>query len=304
MRQFIVKRVLQGLFTLFALSVVVFILARVGGDPVYLLVGLDAPPEVVEAARHELGLDEPLIVQYGIFIKDALTGDFGDSILYRKPALDLVLDRLPNSIKLVAFASVFSIPIGLLIGILCAVKRNKPIDILGRIVAVLGQSLPGFWIALMLIMFFSERSTLLPVGEMGGLDHYILPSLSLGAFLVAGIARMTRSSMLEVLSADYIVSAKARGIPQHTVILKHALRNALIPVITFGAMMIVGMMGSSVVVETVFDWPGVGRLAYQTALAADYSVIQLIVLFMGAIFIVSNLLVDILYAWIDPRIRY
>jgi peptide/nickel transport system permease protein len=292
------------MLTLVGLSMVVFSLARVGGDPVALLVGFDAPPEVREAKRQELGLDRSLPVQYWLYMKDVVTGDFGDSLYYNQPAVDVVMDRFPNTLKLVAVAAGFGIPIGLLLGILCAIKRNKVFDILGRTMAVIGQSLPSFWIGIMLILFFSMRWEIFPAAGMGGPSHYVLPPIAMAAFLVAGVTRLTRSSMLEVLGSDYITFARARGAPESLVILKHALRNASIPVLTFTAPMVAAMIANAVVTETVFAWPGVGRLAYEATLGKDFAVIQLIVLLLGTMLIFVNLLTDILYSWFDPRIRY
>ncbi len=304
MQRYIVKRILLGILTLVGLSVVIFVLSRAGGDPVPMLVGLDAPEEVREAKRLELGLDKPLPTQYWIFVKDAVTGDFGDSLFYEEPAIDVVMDRFPNTLKLVAVAAGFGIPIGLLLGMLCAIKRNKAFDILGRTTAVLGQSLPGFWIGIMLILLFSVRWEIFPAAGMGGPLHYVLPPVAMGAFLVAGVSRLTRSSMLEVLGKDYITFARAKGTAESSVIVKHALRNAAIPVLTFTGPLVAAMMANAVVTETVFAWPGVGRLAYESTLGKDFAVMQVIVLLFGTILIFTNLLVDILYGWFDPRIRY
>ena len=292
------------MLTLVLLSVVIFVLSRAGGDPVPMLVGLDAPEEVREAKRLELGLDRPLPTQYWIFVKDAVTGDFGDSLFYEEPAIDVVMDRFPNTLKLVAVAASFGIPIGLLLGILCAIKRNKAFDVLGRTMAVLGQSLPGFWIGIMLILLFSVRWEIFPAAGMGGPLHYVLPPVAMGAFLVAGVTRLTRSSMLEVLGSDYITFARAKGTAESAVIVKHALRNAAIPVLTFTGPLVAAMMANAVVTETVFAWPGVGRLAYESTLGKDFAVMQVIVLLFGSMLIFTNLLVDILYGWFDPRISY
>jgi peptide/nickel transport system permease protein len=237
-------------------------------------------------------------------VKDAVTGDFGDSLFYKEPAIDVVMDRFPNTLKLVAVAAGFGIPIGLLLGMLCAIKRNKAFDILGRTTAVLGQSLPGFWIGIMLILLFSVRWEIFPAAGMGGPLHYVLPPVAMGAFLVAGVTRLTRSSMLEVLGKDYITFARAKGTAESSVIVKHALRNAAIPVLTFTGPLVAAMMANAVVTETVFAWPGVGRLAYESTLGKDFAVMQVIVLLFGTILIFTNLLVDILYGWFDPRIRY
>jgi len=304
MQRYIVKRILQGLLTLLGLSIVVFILARVGGDPVPMMLGMDAPPEEVQALREKLGLDRPLTTQYWIFITDALRGDFGESLWLKRPAWDVVMEKLPNTLKLTLFASAFAIPIGIAIGVLCALKRNKAFDILGRTLAVLGQSLPGFWIGIMAILLVSVRWEIFPAGGMGGITSYFLPALAMGAFLVAGITRLTRSAMLDVLDSDYITFTRAKGLAETSVILKHALRNASIPVLTFTAIILAHLMAGSIVAETVFAWPGVGRLAYGAVLSRDFPIIQTVVLLYGGLYIFVNLVTDILYAWFDPRIRY
>jgi peptide/nickel transport system permease protein len=304
MQRYIISRVLQGILTLVALSLVVFMAARATGDPVLLLVGPDAPEEQREAIREELGLNKPLITQYLIFAKNAIKGDLGTAIRGGEPVSRMIMDRFPATVKLALATSVFAVFLGLILGILCAIKKNKAVDWLGRIIAVLGQSLPSFWVGIMLMLLFSVAWGILPVAGIGGPTHYILPVLAGGGFLLAGIARLTRSSMLEVLGSDYITFARARGTSESLIVLKHALRNAAIPVVTFAVVLMAFMLTGSIVIETVFAWPGVGRLAYQSITSRDFPVIQGIVLLYGAIFVFANLLADILYVWLDPRIRY
>lgn len=304
MQRYIIIRVLQGVLTLVALSVIVFVLPRATGDPVLILAGWDSTEEQREVVREELGLDKGLPTQYWIFAKGVLRGDLGESFLRDRPVTEIIMDRLPATIKLALPAGFFAILIGVGIGILCAVKRNKASDVIGRITAMLGQSLPSFWVGIVLILLFSVMWQLFPAAGMGGPSHYVLPVVTLSWFLTAGIMRLTRSSMLEVLGSEYVAFARARGISETSVLLKHALRNAAIPIVTFSAVLMGFMLTGSVVVETVFAWPGLGRAAYESIVARDFPVIQGIVLFYGTIFIFFNLVADILYAWLDPRIRY
>jgi len=304
MQRFIIVRVLQGLLTLFALSLVVFVLPRATGDPAFLYLGPNATEEQYQEFRERQGLDKSLPAQYLIWVREAVSGDFGESIYFGLPVSEVIVQRLPATIKLAFAAGAFAILVGLILGVLCAIKRNKAIDWLGRIIAALGQSLPSFWVGIMLILLFAVSWGVLPSSGMDSPKHYILPVLTMSWALLAGITRLTRSSMLEVLGSDYVAFVRARGTPEFKVILKHALKNAAIPVLTFAAVLFALMLTGSVIVETVFSWPGLGRLAYISILARDYAVIQAIVLLYGAIFILVNLLADILYAWLDPRIRY
>ncbi|MBM3131845.1 MAG: ABC transporter permease [Chloroflexi bacterium] len=304
MARYYSKRLGIVLITLFLLSIVVFVLPRVAGDPVYLLLPSDASEEDRQELREELGLTKSLPEQYWIFLKGAVQGDFGESVYIRQPVTELIADRFPATLKLAAATFVFALPLGILLGILAAIRKNRWPDLLARSVAVAGQSLPNFWIGIMLILLFSVTWELLPTSGIGGPDHYVLPVITLGWVGLAGVTRLTRSSMLEVLGSDYITFLRASGIPEKSVVLKHALRNAAIPVVTMAAIMFGYLLTGSIVVESVFAWPGMGRLAYESVARADFPLIQGIVLFYGVIFISLNLLADLFYSWIDPRIRY
>jgi peptide/nickel transport system permease protein len=300
--RFVVKRILAGLVTVVALSVVVFFLPRAMGDPVNILVPTDATQETRDELKAHLGLDEPLIVQYGIFVKNALKGDLGKSVFLKQPVTDLIRERFPNTLKLALATSVIFIPLGIMLGVMCAIKRNRFPDILGRFIAVLGQSMPDFWVGIMLVMVFSVTLKLLPTSGMGGPDHYVMPTITMGWVLLSGIARLSRSSMLEVLGSDYIRFLRARGFSELSVVAKHALRNAAIPVVTMSAIMFAYSLTGSVIVESVFAWPGLGRLAWESVVRADFPLIVGIALFYGVIFIAVNLLADLLYSRLDPRV--
>src|SRR5690606_31859425 len=247
---------------------------------------------------------KPLVQQYGTFIGKALQGDLGKSLLgEQRPALEMVLERLPASLKLAAVAFVFSMLLGIPLGVMAAVRQNGAGDIGARLLALLGQSVPAFWLGLVLMYVFSVRLGWLPTSGMGDWNHYILPALTMGLFTTAAVTRLVRSSMLDALSSDYIKLARIKGLRESVVIWKHALRNSLIPVLTFMGTFFATMITGAVVVETVFSWPGIGRLAFEAILNRDFPLIQAVVLFMTALFIVINLIVDLIYGWVDPRIR-
>lgn len=304
MARYIFKRIGIVLVTLWLLSIVVFVLPRIAGDPVYLLLPSDATEADREELREELGLNKSLPEQYWIFMKDVVAhGDFGESVYLKEPVTDLIMDRFPATLKLASVTFVFVMPIGILLGVLAAIRKNRYPDVMARSIAVLGQSLPNFWVGIMLILLLSVTWDWLPTSGMGGPNTYIMPVITLGWVSLAGVTRLTRSSMLEVLGTDYITFLRARGVPEKSVILKHALRNASIPVVTMAAMMFGYLLTGSIVVEVVFAWPGMGRLAYESVFRADFPLIQAIVLFYGLIFISVNLLADTFYSWLDPRIR-
>ncbi len=304
MVRYLLKRISIILVTLWLLSIVVFILPRIAGDPVYLLLPSEATEADREELREELGLNKSIPEQYLIFMKDVVAhGDFGESVYLKEPVTDLIVDRFPATLKLASATFAFVMPVGILLGVLAAIRKNRYPDVLARSVAVLGQSLPGFWVGIMLILLLSVTWDLLPTSGMGGPDTYVMPVITLGWVSLAAVTRLTRSSMLEVLGTDYIMFLRARGASEKSVILKHALRNAAIPVVTMAAMMFGYLLTGSIVVESVFAWPGMGRLAYESVARADFPLIQAIVLFYGFIFISVNLLADVLYSWLDPRIR-
>jgi peptide/nickel transport system permease protein len=295
---------LQSLVTLALLSVVVFILARATGDPLSMVLPMSATEEDYANARAYLGLDRPYVEQYLSFVGRAVVGDFGTSIRARKPVGELLLERLPNSLKLATFAMAVSVAMAFPLGIRAAVKKGTAVDRTAQIVSILGQSLPTFWLAIVLVEFVAGRWQWLPAGGITGFSSYVLPGFTLGWFVVAGMMRLLRSSMLEVLDSEYVKLARVKGVIEPRVVWLHALKNALIPVVTFAGIYFSILVTTAIVVETVFAWPGLGRLAYEGISGRDFPVIQAVVLVTAAIVAVVNLGVDCLYAVIDPRIRY
>src|SRR5580765_3592340 len=304
MKQYIIRRAGYSLLSLFLLSLTIFLFVRVPGDPIALLTEPGASADDIEAMRHQFGLDQPLWVQYWHFVASFLTGDLGQSFYYRTPVLDLYFQRLPNSLLLAAVAMGLSLLIGIPSGILAAVRVGRFWDSAGKVFALLGLSLPSFWVGLVLILVFSVYLGWLPSSGAGTPLHLIMPAFALGWYFAAAHMRLTRSSMLEVLGSEYIKLARLKGLPQSLVIAKHAFKNALIPVLTLAGINLVIMVNVAVVVETVFAWPGVGRLLFEGIAFRDFPVVQATVLLGGVMIVVVNLLVDILYAVIDPRIRY
>jgi peptide/nickel transport system permease protein len=303
MGRFLLTRVVQSAATLAILSVAVFLLARITGDPLTLILPIEATPQDYANARHEFGLDGPLPVQYTRFMSRVLRGDFGMSLYARLPVNQLIGQRLPNSLKLASFSMAVSVLLAFPLGVLAAVKKETAVDRAAQVIAVLGQSLPTFWVGIVLIEVVAGRLQWLPAGDIGGLSHYILPGFTLGWFVVAGMMRLVRSGMLEVLDSDYVKMARVKGVPERRVIWLHALKNALIPVITFAGVYFAILVTTAIIVETVFAWPGMGRLAYEGIITRDFPVIQAVVLVTAAIVAAVNLGVDCLYALVDPRIR-
>ena len=304
MKRYVVRRLGYALVSLFLLSLTIFLFVRVTGDPSVLLVEPGASQADLAAIRTQLGLDRPLWVQYGTFLAGLLRGDFGQSFYYRMPVLELYLSRLPHSLLLAVAAMTFSLVIGIPTGILAAVRVNRWWDSAGKVFALLGLSLPSFWVGLVMILFFSVYLGWLPSSGSGTVWHLLMPAFALGWYFAAAHMRLTRSSMLEVLGAEYVKLARLKGLPEALVIGKHAFKNALIPVLTLAGINLVIMVNVAVVVETVFAWPGIGRLLYEGVAFRDFPVVQATVLLGGAMIVVVNLLVDLLYAVIDPRIRY
>ncbi|SRR6266508_1801683 len=304
MRRFVLRRVAYAALSLFLLSVTIFLFVRVSGDPTVLLVEPGASKADLEALRQDLGLDRSLLVQYGTFMRDLARGDFGRSFYYRTPVLELYLSRLPNSLLLAVAAMAFSLLIGIPSGIMAAVRVGGWWDSGGKIFSLLGLSMPQFWVGLLLILFFSVYLGWLPSSGSGTVLHVLMPAFALGWYFAAAHMRLTRSSMLEVLGSEYVKLARLKGLPEIRVIAKHAFKNALIPVLTLAGINLVLMVNVSVVVETVFAWPGIGRLFYEGIAFRDFPVVQATVLLSGSMIVVVNLLIDLLYAVIDPRIRY
>jgi peptide/nickel transport system permease protein len=304
MLRFLLTRLVQSLAALAILSIVIFALARATGDPLSLILPAVASDEDFANARRYLGLDRPLPEQYLTFVGHAVVGDFGTSLRARRPVNELLAERLPASMKLAAFSMTVSVLIAFPLGVMAAVKKGTAVDRVAQIVAVLGQSLPTFWLGIILIEFVAGRWQWLPAGETGGFAHYVLPGFTLGWFVVAGMMRLLRSGMLEVLDSEYVKLARLKGVAEIRVIWLHALKNALIPVVTFAGIYFAILVTTAIVVETVFAWPGMGRLAYEAITGRDFPVIQAVVLVTAVIVGLVNLCVDCLYALIDPRIRY
>lgn len=304
MIRFVLSRLLQSLVALAILSVVVFVLARTTGDPLHLILPMSATEEDYASARQYLGLDRPYLEQYLSFVGKVVTGDFGMSLRARRPVNELIRERLPNSLRLGGFAMAVSLAIAFPLGVMAAVKKGTAVDRAAQVIAVLGQSLPTFWVAILLVEFVAGRLQWLPAGGIKGLASYVLPGFTLGWFVVAGMMRLLRSGMLEVLDSEYVKLARVKGVVEGRVVWLHALKNALIPVITFAGIYFAILVTTAIVVETVFAWPGIGRLAYEGISSRDFPVIQAVVLTTAAIVAVVNLGVDCLYALIDPRIRY
>jgi len=304
MKRFIVRRLGYSLLSLVLLSLTIFFFVRVTGDPAVLLVEPGASQADLDAIRHQFGLDRSLPVQYWDFMRHLVRGDFGQSFYYRTPVLELYLSRLPHSLVLALAAMAFSLLIGIPTGIIAAVRVNRWWDKAGKIFALLGLSLPSFWIGLVMILFFSVYLGWLPSSGSGTPLHVIMPAFALGWYFAAAHMRLTRSSMLDVLGSEYVKLARLKGLPEALVIAKHAFKNALIPVLTLAGINLVIMVNVAVVVETVFAWPGVGRLLYEGIAFRDFPVVQATVLMNGAMVVLVSLLVDVLYAVIDPRIRY
>jgi ABC-type dipeptide/oligopeptide/nickel transport system permease component len=304
MKRFIIKRLGLAIVTLFLLSLTIFLLMRVTGDPAVLLAEPGASQADLDAIRQQFGLDRPLWIQYASFITHLVRGDFGQSFYYRTDVFELYLSRLPASLLLATAAMTFSLIIGIPTGIIAAVRVNQWWDSAGKIFALLGLSMPSFWVGLIMILFFSVYLGWLPSSGSGTVLHLVMPSIALGWVFAAAHMRLTRSSMLEVLGSEYVKLARLKGLPEALVISKHALKNALIPVLTLAGINLVIMVNVAIVVETVFAWPGVGRLLYEGIAFRDFPVVQATVLLGGVMIVVVNLVVDILYAVIDPRIRY
>jgi len=302
--RFVLARLVQSLVALAILTVVVFVLARATGDPLQLILPMSASEEDYANARQYLGLDRPYVEQYFSFVGKALTGDFGNSLRARRPVIELIRDRLPNSLKLATFAMTVSLLMAFPLGVLAAVRKGTAIDRAAQVIAVLGQSLPTFWVAIVLIEVVAGRLQWLPAAGSERLASYVLPGFTLGWFVVAGMMRLLRSGMLEVLDSEYVKLARVKGVVEHRVVWLHALKNALIPVVTFAGIYFSILVTTAIVVETVFAWPGLGRLAYEAITSRDFPVIQAVVLTTAAIVALVNLSVDCLYAFIDPRIRY
>ena len=306
MQRYLLKRVLFGILTIFATITVVFFVMRGlnPGDPTAIMLPPDATPEMQQMLKVKFGLDRSLMYQYGVFLKNGIQGDFGESFRYNEPALELVADRIPATLQLTVASLFLSVFLGMTFGIISAVKRDSFFDRIGRQLSLIGMAVPSFAIALFFILTFGVMWRIFPISGRGGLSHFIMPVVSMSLYGIAAFIRLSRSSMIEVLKSEFIVMANIKGVPNRWVILIHALKNGCIPVITILGLVIPGLIMGSVVIETIFSWPGVGNLVMVSIFARDHPVVQVIVIFISILIVTSNLLVDILYAYIDPRIRY
>jgi len=300
---FILSRLLHGVFVLLGVSVVVFGLTWLTGDPASVLLPLSTPPDQVEVFRHNMGLDQPIPVQYAAFLGRAVHGDFGVSFRHRTSALPLVLERLPVTLRLMGAALLFAIVVALPLGVIAAAFHRKPPDFLARFIALFGQSVAAPWLGVMLIFLFAVNLRWLPSSGASQPQSIILPAIVAGAYSAAGLTRLLRSSLLEVMANDYIRTARAKGLTDRLVVWRHGLKNAAIPVIAFLGIQVTFMFGNTVIAEAMFAYPGMSRLAVEAISTRDMPVIQVFVLLAAALVVVVNLMVDVVYAWLDPRIR-
>jgi ABC-type dipeptide/oligopeptide/nickel transport system permease component len=300
---YILRRLAQTFIVLVGVSALSFGTLFLSGDPTMLMASESWNQEQITTFRHQMGFDRPWYVQYADFLSKAVRGDFGVSLRQQQPTISLIADRLPATLQLAGAAMAIALCIGIPLGVAAASKRGSLWDNLLMLTGLLGQSLPVFWLGLLLIMVFAVTLGWLPVAGTGGPQHLVLPAITLGLFSTAYIARMTRSSMLEVLGGDYVRTARAKGLAARRVVMSHAFRNALIPLVTIVGLQFGALLGGAVITESIFAWPGVGRLTIQAIQAKDLPLVQACVLFLAIIFVLANLVVDVLYAYLDPRVR-
>jgi len=302
-RAYVLSRLGQSVLVVFLSLSAVFVMVRLSGDPVLLFMPMDIQAKDVNDFRQRLGFNDPLSVQYARFIGGALRADFGESLRYRRDAVGLVLERLPATLLLAGTAMLLTVMLAVPLGVLTAVHRDRLVDHAGTVLTVLGQAVPGFWLGLMLIYVFAVRLRVLPTGGTGTLAHLVMPSIVLAAFFAARIARLTRSSVLEILGEDYVLTARAKGLGELRVVGKHTLRNSAIPIVTLAGLELGQLLGGAVITETIFAWPGLGRLTVQALLNRDFPVVLAAVSLTSVLYTLINLGVDLLYAWLDPRVR-
>ena len=304
MTAFFVRRIAGALGVVAGVAVVVFVILHLTGDPATVMMPLEATRAEIAAFRHAQGFDRPLWVQFASFAWNALHGDFGLSLRHGEPALGLALERVPASAELALTALALAVLVAVPAGTLAAVRRNSVVDVAARLLALLGQSTPVYWLGILLILIFGVQLGWFPVSGTGGWRHLVLPAVTLGMFTMARIMRLTRGSMLDVLQSDYLRTAVAKGVGPFRLIAHHALRNAWLPIVTAIGIELGTLLSQAIITETIFSWPGIGRLAYQAILDRDYPVVEAVVLLGALSFVLINLLVDLAYAALDPRIRY
>jgi ABC-type dipeptide/oligopeptide/nickel transport system permease component len=304
MTTYILKRLIQVIPVLLGITIVAFVLVRLTGDPATIMLPPETPQETVDAFRKEYGLDQPVYIQYLQFIGGALTGDFGKSLRYKEPVSTLFFERLPATLELAAGSMAIAIFVGIPIGVLSAVKKNSWLDTITRFLALFGQAVPSFYLGLMLIMIVAVQWRMLPTGGRGSTAQLILPAITLGVHLLALTARFSRGAVLDVMRQDYVRTGRAKGLNERLLLMRHVMKNAMIPIVTVIGLQVGAMFSGAVVTETVFSWPGIGRLMVQAISTRDFPIVQATVMIVALIFVVVNLLVDLTYAWLDPRIKY
>ncbi len=304
MIRYLAVRVALGLVAILGVTIITFIGERTAGSPVLLMVAPTATQAEIQAKTHQLGLDRPLPVQYAIFLGHAFRGDFGTSIKFDVPATHLVKERVGATVELAGTAFLLSLVVGVLLGTVAAAFRGTLVDRAASLLGLVGQAMPGFWVGIMLLLIFAVKLRWLPVGGRGGLSHLVLPAVTLSWFSIAAFLRLTRSAMLDVLDSDYVKLARLKGVPEWLVVGKHALRNTLVTVATYAGLTLATLLGGTVIVETIFSWPGIGSLLTSALYTHDYPVIQAGVVLVSFTFVACNLGVDLLYGALDPRIRH
>jgi peptide/nickel transport system permease protein len=304
MGKFFIKRLIDSIPVLIGVAIIAFSLVHLSGDPVLLMLPADTPPEQIEQFRHQMGYDRPILKQFVDFSVNLLTFNLGNSIRYQEPVVRLIWERLWATLKLAFVSLLIALILGIPGGIISAIHRGTIKDYAVSLIVFFGQAIPPFWLGLMMILVFAVNLRLLPSSGMGTFKQLILPALTVGLYFTASIARLTRSGILEIMGSDYIRTARAKGLSERIVIYKHALRNCLIPIVTITGLQFGALLGGAVVTETIFAWPGIGRLMIQALYNRDYPLVQGTMIFFALIFIVMNILVDMLYSLIDPRIRY
>lgn len=303
MSEYLIRRLAFSLTAMLGVITIVFILLHVSGDPASLLVTQDATRQDMERIRRAYGLDRPLSVQYARFMERVARGDLGYSYRQGVPVTELITEHLGATFELALASLALAIVLGVALGMAAAVRRGSGVDTVAMTVALLGTSMPSFWLGLLLIIIFGVKLGWLPVSGYGGLDHLVMPAFVLGGFYAAQVSRLTRTSLLEVLAQDYIRTGRAKGLRARVVLFKHALRNAALPVLTVLGLSFGQMLGGAIIVESIFAWPGMGRLAVQAVLGRDFPVVQGVAIVGSAVFLAVNLTVDLVYGWVDPRLR-
>ena len=304
MTAFVLRRLVGAVWVVIGVAVTVFVILHLTGDPAAVMMPLESTPQEIAQFRHVHGFDRPLIVQFGDFAWHALRGDFGDSLRHGEPALGLTLERVPASAELAFTALALAVIVAIPAGVLAAVRRNSVLDLGARIFSLLGQSAPVYWLGIMLILIFGVQLGWFPVSGIGGVKHLVLPAVTLGLFSTAKIMRLTRAAMLDILRSDFLRTAAAKGVRPLRLIVHHALRNAWLPIVTVIGIELGTLLSQAIITETIFAWPGIGRLAVQAIYDRDYPIVEVVVLFGALSFVALNLLVDLTYAALDPRIRY